>query len=193
MPNHCQNSLIVRGPQTDIAAFKEKAVNPDDDGKPNVFDIGQFIPMPDELRSAKSPPVNEALAEQFLKHYGARDWYDWAIVNWGTKWGAYDSRLVYEDNDVLEYEYATAWSPLLDEVIVALSKKFPTLEFESMYAEQGIGFWGMLTAKDGDVMDMRFGNLEFRFTDEDELEGEHYDPAGTPLPECVACLAAYSG
>lgn len=39
--------------------------------------------------------------------YGYRDWYDWAIANWGTKWNAFDCK--YDaSNDYVEFD--TAWA-----------------------------------------------------------------------------------
>lgn len=41
------------------------------------------------------------------------NWYDWAIDNWGTKWGTYDTR-VHElggDGSPVLIEFQSAWCP----------------------------------------------------------------------------------
>jgi len=45
-----------------------------------------------------------------IKRYGYKDWYDWSIANWGTKWNAYDFSIVYEDDHELHVQFDTAWS-----------------------------------------------------------------------------------
>ena len=54
--------------------------------------------------------------------YGAKDWYEWSIQNWGTKWNACNTQI----NDMNEPNiyFDTAWSPPLP-VINELSKKYP--------------------------------------------------------------------
>lgn len=45
-----------------------------------------------------------------IKKYGHKDWYDWSIANWGTKWNAYSFQLVKEDENSLTVQFDTAWS-----------------------------------------------------------------------------------
>ena len=39
--------------------------------------------------------------------YGSRDWYDWCIENWGTKWNACDCMWTADGG----IEFNTAWAP----------------------------------------------------------------------------------
>jgi len=51
MPNHCENSVLVTGPEKDVAAFEQRCVRPDaDDGGKLEFDFNGLIPMPKELK-----------------------------------------------------------------------------------------------------------------------------------------------
>lgn len=65
--------------------------------------------------------------------YGYKDWYDWSIANWGTKWNACDT---YIKGNVIEFD--TAWSPV-PKVIERLSKMYPDLEIDYLYAEEQMG------------------------------------------------------
>ena len=68
-----------------------------------------------------------------IKRYGERDWYDWSIENWGTKWNAGDT-VVY--SDVIEFQ--TAWSTPIP-VFVELSKRLKDTTIAVDYADEDIG------------------------------------------------------
>ncbi len=65
--------------------------------------------------------------------YGYKDWYHWSIANWGTKWNACDT---YIKGNVIEFN--TAWSPV-PIVIERLSKMYPNLQIDYLYAEEQMG------------------------------------------------------
>lgn len=81
--------------------------------------------------------LNEAL-DTFLKgyfnvqRYGWKDWYDWSIDNWGTKWNACN---VYIDDDNQVIEFETAWS-MPEGVIKEICKHTPV---RVEYADEDIG------------------------------------------------------
>lgn len=105
------------------------------------FDFDGIIPMPDELLNTVSPTkvvmtqeeadkINNEYKEnghvsgdqevraitafesgRRKKEYGADNWYDWAINNWGTKWGAYEIEHVEIGKDHIDIQFDTAWSP----------------------------------------------------------------------------------
>lgn len=74
------------------------------------------------------------LSNEYKRKFGADNWYEWKIRNWGTKWGAYD--VVVNDNVV---EFNTAWSTA-PRVIEVLSELFPTLKFSVEYADEDTGY-----------------------------------------------------
>ena len=49
-------------------------------------------------------------ADRRTKEYNAHNWYDWAIHNWGTKWGAYDVSYTEGDNTKIVIKFDTAWA-----------------------------------------------------------------------------------
>jgi hypothetical protein len=73
------------------------------------------------------------LALDNIKNYGCKDWYDWAVKNWGTKWNSSDG--IYE-NGTLSFQ--TAWS-LPEPVLVKLSEMFPDVTIGVVYADEDIG------------------------------------------------------
>lgn len=96
--------------------------------------------------------VTVAEGEKALKNlleYGAKDWYDWRIKNWSTKWNAYDF-----GNEHLDYVvFNTAWSTPLP-VILELSKKHRLQQFELEYADEDIGYnCGSLIIENGEVIE----------------------------------------
>jgi len=82
-------------------------------------------------------PMTEADQKRFSETYGATDWYDWAVKNWGTKWSP-DLDQEFEDGDE-ELIFQTAWAPplaWLDKV----SEQFPNAKFNLFWEEeQGFG------------------------------------------------------
>jgi len=79
-------------------------------------------------------PMTEKDKERFRELYGAGDWYDWCVNNWGCKWNAQTD---YCDSD--EVGFQTPWEEPYN-WIHHLSLKFPkhviTIEWEE---EQGYG------------------------------------------------------
>ena len=115
--------------------------------KPDApFDFNVLIPLPEELNITSPAHTDEekAQAEANLAKYGAKDWYDWSIENWGTKWNAYE--VTWGWNEVC---FQTAWSypkPIFKE----LSKRFPDTEIEIEYADEDFGAnCGVVTWKNG--------------------------------------------
>lgn len=81
-----------------------------------------------------------------IKRYKARDWYDWCIENWGTKWNAGDTIV---DDESIEFE--TAWSTPVP-VFVELSKCLKDITIIVDYADEDIGSnCGTLIIVNGEV------------------------------------------
>ena len=110
-----------------------------------------------ELRDGKpfGLGITQAASDALIAKYGTDNWYDWALNNWGTKWGAYDAT----EWDVTEGEngnatasisYNTAWSPANAFFIIA-SEKFPTLAFDTQYADEGGGFVCETSYENGEI------------------------------------------
>lgn len=112
MPNHVYQKIrICDWNYTD--AFKEakkKVLN-----DKNEFDFNLLIPQPKNI-------FNGNLGEkerQMCKEEGRPVWYDWNRENWGTKWNAYGTEILENDDDTLEIKFQTAWNipkPIIDKI-----------------------------------------------------------------------------
>ena len=75
------------------------------------------------------------MSESLILKYGRSNWYDWQMLNWGTKWDANNSFYNREDR-ILQFE--TAWTcpgALIDKMI----DMFPDLTFEGTFADEDFG------------------------------------------------------
>jgi len=140
MPNHTYNIISVEEKYAD--KLKE------------IAEVGlcrYYFPMPEELDGSKSgsesikPEWQKKSSEELKEKYGADNWYDWCIYNWGTKWGCYDSQI---DDGV--YDFVTAWCPPNDRVFEALAKDIPDFVFTF---EEETGWGGEYQYQDGKVLE----------------------------------------
>lgn len=200
MPNWCSNKLVVSGASKDLAEFTKTL------GDDNTFRLSQTFPVPEELRDVvvgstiqfaiptnKDDPrarpnitnpgeferyedVPQETLSEWTQKFGATNWYDWSIQNWGTKWDA-KGEMTVEDGECYCW-FDTAWSPPT-QWLETVSAKFPKLNFELHFAEGGMGFYGSafagsaFTEKGGVVEDVNEDGL-YRddLTDEDWDSGE---------------------
>jgi len=86
-----------------------------------------------------------SLGEAERKKYGEKNWYDWSLTHWGTKWNAYD---IIDDNAIPTFH--TAWGPPTP-VFAALSLKFPKVKFDVTWNEEG-GTSGEMTFLNGEMI-----------------------------------------
>lgn len=185
MPNHCSNLWEVKGDDTDaLIAFKEQAQGATED-----FDINRFIPMPEELehKNLQYPDPDPELTAAMVKKYGSDSNYNWAVDNWGTKWGAFrcDRRI---GDDSITYEFKTAWGPFTESVMKTISAAFPTLTFTISYAEIGFDFWAIWEAQGGELRFINGGSLDSEWDEETETSSypDH-------IPDSICALAETSG
>ena len=89
----------------------------------------------DEKRWGISRGLTQELVEEYKTRFGATDWYDWQISNWGTKWNAYEQCNI--DENCIEFQ--TAWSTPFA-LLVNLSRLFPEVTFEVRFADEDFGY-----------------------------------------------------
>ena len=109
MPNWCNNTVEITHEDPAMIERVRKAFN--DGGL-----LSELIPCPAELHEHESPIRDTELAKRFLEQYGATDWYNWQVQNWGTKWdiGADGNPAVDLGTDFgkgLILDFDSAWSP----------------------------------------------------------------------------------
>lgn len=144
MPNWVKNNLRIKSNGEKVLEILEMLK---DEGDNMTFE--KVVPTPEELLTEPSPQRDDKKAKKFKEKYGADDWYDWRCRNWGCKWDASESGF-YEQDGYSMVTFETPWSPPR-EFLESLSKMFPKVEFEMQFAEEGRGYVGKMTAKNGFV------------------------------------------
>ena len=163
MPNHVTNRLTIIGEETEVAKVLLEIKGSQDDQfidfntfapMPNelrsVTSPTRIISQEDydkqEERIAKneltdleknfgvSRGITKEISVEYQNKFGADNWYDWSIENWGTKWNAYDQSIF--DNEIV---FCTAWSTS-QMAIQLLSIKYPNAKFCIQYADEDFGY-----------------------------------------------------
>lgn len=191
MPNHCENQVSIDGPKADIQRLWE--IIKDDNPNEESAKLTRLYPMPDELGNSPAvfygDPAKQAeqllIEADMLAKYGHKDWYDWAIQNWGTKWGDYDYMSAslnvidtWETADIT-LAFHTAWGPFDEKFWKKVSADFPTLQFSITYEEPGMVFCGAETYRNGERVFERYIDDynqiigEPNWDDEDDVDRWH--------------------
>lgn len=158
MPNWCNNTVEIYHNDPAMLERVRKGFN---EGKL----LNEFLPVPEDLQivagcvGADDDPKQIALVEaenRNLEKYGVKNWYDWCVANWGTKWDVGGDG--YEAQDIpggLMLTFDSAWSPPID----AYSKLVEQFGFSirAMYYEPGMAFAGIW--EDGDDDYYEYGGM----------------------------------
>ena len=150
MPNWCSN--FVEFTHTDpaqvqrvFAAYKRSEL------------FNEFDPCPPELLAGVPDGDDysarvKAWEERNEEEHGHKNWYDWCVANWGTKW---DIKEIWEDAEapdpggtMIGLSFDTAWAPPVGFYRTMTDEYGFTVE--AHYLEEGIGFVGKYTSEDDD-------------------------------------------
>ena len=154
MPNWCDNELDVFGTATELQRFVDATKYKE--GEESGYALKHLYPCPQELRDTEArwygdetKQTEQNKTEQAnIEKYGSRNWYDWANLNWGTKWGDCEFDWTNLDSKTFKVEptdkcisahYQTAWGPA-DGLIRNISGQFPTLHFSVVSTEESDAF-----------------------------------------------------
>ena len=164
MPNWCDNNVNISGPKKIIKQIQETNLS-----------LQKLFPCPAELNDTISGTMGNGKKEQNcfkiqqnnnLKKYGAKDWYDWNVSNWGTKWDIDPSYLEVTENkkqSSLQASFTSAWGPPL-EAFKNLARKYPNINITLHYIETGASFAGTYRyTSDGQEYDQY---IDYRSLDE---------------------------
>lgn len=153
MPNWVTNYLTVKKEVAEKYILNDK--------KEVDFEI--LLPMPEELRNTISPCQPD---EVLIEKYGASNWYDWSVKNWGCKWNGSMGDLEYLEDGFIRIIFDTPWS-VPQNWIHKLATK---IDFHlAWYEEQG--YRGIITAEDGIIDEFNLPDVEWI---EDE-NGDYYE------------------
>ena len=145
MPNYCNNNIIITGPNSVIDKI-EKIANGD---KGDLLQY--FYPMPKELNDTVAGPEPKTKKEKLEKRrlqveYGASNWYDWRVENWGTKWDIMEfyninRKEIGEDESEISLGFDTAWAPALGAYEKFIDEN-SNCSLKAYYYEPGCDFMG---------------------------------------------------
>ena len=161
MPNWCSNTTTVYGSVDDLTKFVEAVkcdersdeVASDLDGFPEARIFDRLLPFPENGHTTTPSGVATVFAKEDTSE-GTIDGYQWALDNWGTKWGDCHTRYEAElgedyaehGNQHVTFYYDTAWGPA---DWTGIAKMYPNLTFITKYEEGGMCFAGAWAWKDG--------------------------------------------
>jgi hypothetical protein len=149
MPNWTNNIVEVRGPRKIVKELVD-----------HKFDFMKIYPYPKDLdimagsHGGVDNPEQIALVakeQANLEKHGYRNWYDWCVAEWGTKWNAggedNGDMIVDYDEDVNDtgialFTFDTAWAPPVG-IFQKLKELHPDLYVSGRYYEPGMGFFGV--------------------------------------------------
>ena len=151
MPNWCNNSITIKGSTDTIKTLWDEATAEGDD---NGL-LNSMVPMPEELEGTTSPSqLSEEEQTELLRKYGAADWYQWRVNNWGTKWDVSTEGLEFTDNGDGTAEitgwFDSAWAPPID-AYNTFCEDMDGVYLEAYYEEGGmcfVGYWDSEGADD---------------------------------------------
>ena len=147
-------------PQEEINATWDEWYKRKDEGKLEKWELEQGRPM--------GLGITQETYNTLMKEYGVSNWYDWSILNWGTKWDCYDVRewniAVADEEMSATIYYETAWSPAT-QLWLTVSQQYPTLTFFHEFADEGGGFLGDETIHNGTVIEEN----EYDWDDDDGI------------------------
>lgn len=145
MPNWCSNSVEITHNDPEMLERVRKGFNAG--GL-----LSEFFPCPQELTDTVAGflgedkrAAHEAQQAANIAKYGYKDWYDWQVANWGTKWDvgadgqeAMDLGTDFGKGLILSFE--SAWSPPINayEKLVELG-----FSIKAYYYEPGMAFAGI--------------------------------------------------
>jgi len=143
MPNWCNNSVELYHKDPSMIERARKAFN---DGAL----LEEFIPVPASLKIVAgrvgddTSPEQQLLEEQESTNlfvYGYKNWYDFCVNEWGTKWdiGA-DGNPAEDIPSGLMLTFDSAWSPPIGAYEKLLDQGF---EIRAMYYEPGMAYAGI--------------------------------------------------
>lgn len=173
MPNHVTNQVTFLGSTERIKELREKCK-----GEASPFSFQSFYPMPEALMGTTSPskivteqelqewkdklakgelkewekdyrPITQKESDLYMLKYGADNWYDWHLQNWGTKWDCY-SHIQLDDSQI---HFDTAWSTPI-KAMLQLSELFDDITIEVKYADEDFGSnVGKYTLQGGEIVE----------------------------------------
>ena len=98
----------------------------------------QYATYPDGENRLKECIRLAKIALDNIKKYGHKNWYDWNLANWGTKWDVCNPSVQTTDNEIT-LKFETAWSTP-EPIFKKLAEQYPDLMIDIDYADEDLGY-----------------------------------------------------
>ena len=155
MPNWCNNVIEVSHIDRSKMEALVAAVNDH-----NFFK--HVIPIPEGLDIVAGRVGADDNAEQIAleaqeklneERHGYKNWYDFCVNEWGTKWDtdAYDTVILPEDSNKVTFGFDTAWGPATGVYDALMDQGFAVRAY---YYEPGMCFCGVYDENGDDYYDL---------------------------------------
>ena len=150
MPNWCNNGITIKHKDP---AMIDRVIN----AKEGL--LMEFLPTPKALTETVAGFMGKDTPEQAelerkqaenIQLYGFKDWYDWNVANWGTKWDFTLENVERQDANTVTASFDSAWAPPVDAYVKLCALGF---EIEALYYEPGMCFAGKFTGNEDDYSD----------------------------------------
>jgi len=165
MPNICSYNVEFHGDPEVIEeldnAFRVPPTEIDPHDEYRDYDLTRVKPCPEDLQITSTyfdigvvqeDPEQEALRQQYITNleiYGHKDWYDWCVSNWGTKWPP-SVHSIDGSKDHLSIRGDSAWAPP-SALIAFITAQYPVEAYLS-YQEDSMCFAGVDAYVRGEVV-----------------------------------------
>ena len=152
MPNWCNNDITLRHKDPAMIQRAQEALA-------SGTLLQEFFPCPQDLIDTVAGSFGdtekqaelEAKEQANLKKYGYKNWYDWNVANWGTKWDVGSDGLMQRlDANTLQASFDSAWAPPTEAYAKLCSLGF---EVKAYYNEPGMCFCGVWEGNEEDYTD----------------------------------------
>ena len=158
MPNWCNNNISISGPADKIKKLWETA-NSEADDQTGLLD--SMYPMPRELDIVAGSLGDDAEQEKLylaeaanVEKFGHKNWYDWRVANWGTKWDIGTEGLEYTEHGDGTAEisgwFDSAWSPPIEAYQKFDAENDSDCYITASFHEPGMDFGGFYETGGGE-------------------------------------------
>ncbi len=144
MPNHVTNRVTITGPAESIEDFRKgcfSVTKKDENETYEKFDFNKIIPSPGFISL-------DDFTFGSREDKTGRNWYNWSIESWGTKWNSYSLEFIKDEPGLLSYRFDTAWSTPWA-ILETIARWFSELSITIEYFDEGGGFWGVDIKREG--------------------------------------------
>lgn len=155
LPNHVTNRLTISGDAISVLELRKSCFTVrQQEELPDfpAFDFNKIIPVPAFISTGD-------LYINSREEKTGRNWYEFKRKYWGTKWNAYETRIITDVADdatgdiKIVFAFDTAWNTP-EPIIETLAMWFKELSFHHEFFDEGWNFAGTRTYSGGEIKEI---------------------------------------